>query len=90
MSLNHIKIRIESQLKNQTNYVWNNARLIYVDTLKLTELSSQQLTIINDLKIELENLENAWTWSGIPDSSKTENVLNNLKKLELVFKKASL
>lgn len=85
MSLNHIKIRIEGQLKNQTNYVWNNARLIYIDILELTELNSQQRAIINDLKNELENLEDAWSWSGIPDRAKTENVLGNLKKLELVL-----
>ncbi|MBA5791167.1 hypothetical protein H1R17_00510 [Flavobacterium sp. xlx-214] len=87
MSVNQIKIKIEGQLKNQTNYVWNNARLIYIDTLKLTELSSQQKVIINDLKTELESLEDPWTYLGIPDRAKTENVLNNLNKLKLVLKK---
>lgn len=90
MSVNHIKIRIEGQLKNQTNYVWNNARLIYVDTLKLTEFSYHQRAIIIDLKTELESLEDSWCWSGIPNRAKTENVLNNLRRLELVLQKAYL
>lgn len=89
MSINAIKIRIQGQLKNQTNYVWNNARLIYIDLLKLTELSSKKKLIINNLKIELENLEDPWTLSGTPDKSKTERVLNNLKKLQLVLYKTT-
>lgn len=84
MFINAIKIRIEGQLRNQTNYVWNNARLIYIDLLKLNELSAKKL-IINNLKIELENLEDPWAWSGIPNKYKTERVLNNLKKLQLVL-----
>lgn len=85
MSVNQIKIRIEGQLQNQTNYVWNNARLIYIDTLKLPELSPQQKVVIRDLKAELESLNDPWTWSGIPNWNKTENVLSNLRKLEQVL-----
>ncbi len=81
MSISAIKIRIEGQLRNQTNYVWNNARLIYIDLLKLNELSCKKKLIINNLKIELQNLEDPWEWSGIPNKSKTERVLNNLKKI---------
>ncbi len=87
MSINSIKIRIEGQLRNQTNYVWNNARLIYIDLLKLTELSSKKKLIINNLKIEFENLEDPWEWSGIPNAYKKEKVLNNLKKIQLVLYK---
>lgn len=89
MSINAIKIRIEGQLRSQTNYVWNNARLIYMDLLKLNELSFRSKAIITNLKIELENLEDSWTLSGIPDKSKTERVLNNLKELQLVLYKTT-
>ena len=85
MSISAIKIRIEVQLKNQTNYVWNNATLIYIDLLKLNELSCEKKLIINNLKIELQNLEDPWEWSGIPNEYKKKKVLNNLNKLQLAL-----
>lgn len=85
MSVNYIKLRIEGQLKNQTNYVKNNARLICVDALNLTNLSCEQKAMIKALKNQIQDLEDPWTWSGVPDLVKTDIVLNYLKKLETIL-----
>jgi len=79
--MNTIKIRIEGQLKNQTNYVWNNARLIYIDLLSDFYLTIDLRTKIKNLQKELLLLDDAWTNSGIPDKNKTERILNNLRCL---------
>ena len=79
--MNTIKIRIEGQLRNQTNYVWNNARLIYIDLLSNIYLTIELRSKIKTLQKELLLLDDAWTYSGIPDKNKTERILNNLRYL---------
>ena len=91
MKVNEVTLRINGQLRNQTNYIKNNAIRICNDALKVDYLSLEKVNLIKSLKKEIEETRDPWQWNGIPSRKETELILKNLIALKTVLeRKASL
>jgi hypothetical protein len=85
MRVNEVKLRIECQLKNQTNYVKNNTVRICNDALKIDYLNLKKIHLIKSLKKEIEGIKDPWQWNGIPSRKETELILEYLIALKIVL-----
>lgn len=85
MQVSEIKLKIEGQLKNQTNYIHHNIWNIYKDISKVKYLSPIQKHLIQKLQNDFETLEDPWTYSGVPEKEKVVKLLKNLQLLYLVI-----
>jgi hypothetical protein len=91
MTVNRVKLSIECQLKNQTNYVKNNSIRICNDALKIDYLCVEKIHVIKSLKKGIEEIEDPWQWNGIPSRKETELILEHMIALKIVLeRKASL
>lgn len=82
MSLNFIKIQIESQKSLNSNYVMHNAIRLCKETVKSGELNEYQRMEVKNLLSKFELLEDPWCWSGIPKSKELLSVVKLLDELE--------
>ena len=87
MRVNEVKLSIECQLKNQTNYVKNNAIRICNDALKINYLNMEKISLVKILKKEIEEIRNPWQWNGIPSRKETELMLECLIALKIVLER---
>jgi hypothetical protein len=81
MSLNFIKIRIESQKSVNSNYIMHNAIRLCKETFKSGELNEHQRMEVKNLLTKFELLEDPWCWSGIPKSKELLCVVKLLDEL---------
>jgi len=85
MSLNQIRIQIESQKRNRGNYIKNNAVNLCKDALKCKELDGFQRSSLNLLLPRIENASDPWCWSGIAKQDETLKVLLLLYEMEEII-----
>jgi hypothetical protein len=85
MSLNFIKIRIESQKSVNSNYIMHNAIRLCKETIKSRELDKLQRKEVKNLLSKFELLEDPWCWSGIPKSKELLSVVELLEELEEII-----
>lgn len=87
MRVNEVKFSIECQLKNQTNYLKNNAIRICNNALNIDYLSLEKINLIKSLKKEIEETNDPWQWNGIPSKKETELILEDLIALKIVLER---
>jgi hypothetical protein len=87
MNVNEVKSSIDCLLKNQTNYVKNNAIRICNDALKIDYLSLEKIYLIKCLKKVIEEIVDPWQRNGIPNRKETELILECLIVLQIVLER---
>jgi hypothetical protein len=90
MKVTEVILCIDGQLKNQTNYIKNNAIRICNDALKINYLSLEKTNLIKSLKKEIEETCDPWQWNGIPSRKETELILENLITLKTVLNRKTV
>ncbi|MCD0472503.1 hypothetical protein [Flavobacterium sp. JAS] len=85
MSLNFIKIQIESQKKCIGNYIKHNAIRYCKDTIKSGELDRFHIKEVQKLLLKIEAVEDPWNWNGIPKSKESLDVIRLLEELEQII-----
>jgi hypothetical protein len=87
MDLNSIKLEIEGQLKNQTNYIKNNACKIFEKALTVPEMDRVKTYQIIIIKNHLFDAVDPWTREGIPSQKETAIIVIYLKLLQFIIYK---
>jgi hypothetical protein len=85
MSLNFIKIQIESQGNWCSNYVKHNAIRYCKDAIRSGELDCFQIKKVQKLSLKIEAVEDPWNWNGIPKSKESLDVLKLLDELKQII-----
>lgn len=85
MSLNQIRIRIESKKRNRGNYIKNNAVNLCRAAQNCPELTNFQKENLELLLSRIENASDPWCWSGIAKQEETLEVLLLLDEMEKII-----
>lgn len=85
MSLNFVKIQIESQKKNYSNYIKHNGIRYCKDLINSGKLNRFQKKEVKILLLKFESVEDPWDRTGIPRNKEVLGVLKLLEDLEEII-----